>query len=227
MVENLFAYIALYTPLLPVLFFVLNWRKNFSSAPIRTIFLYCLLVDFGIGFATEYFHHVKSIRPALYASWTLFEYATFTYFIYLQLKNKSFKKFVVFISLAFLLFITVYYLTVKFKTIDSIPIGIETILILIFSFYFLYEELQDTTTLFIYYKPVFWVIFGITIYLAGSFFIYIYSESLSSHEGRKYWYITNIFAIIKNIFFSIAILIHAKAPKQKINYNNFDLSSLN
>ncbi|MGZ4036474.1 MAG: hypothetical protein ACXVPQ_01525 [Bacteroidia bacterium] len=99
--------------------------------------------------------------------------------------------------------------------IDSVPIGIETILILIFSFYYFYEQMQDTTNLFIYTRYPFWIVLGMVLYLSGSFFIYIYSSQLSQEEIRKYWIFTNIFSILKNIFFAIAIVVNASHSIQK------------
>jgi hypothetical protein len=113
------------------------------------------------------------------------------------------------------------------KGIDSIPIGVETIIILIFSFYYLYERMNDTTTLFIYNTYQFWIVLAIVLYLAGSFFIYIFASYLRNNdEISKYWIITNIFSILKNIFFAIAVYINAKPSKDSIRYD-LELRSLN
>lgn len=223
-IENLFSYLAVYSAFLPILLFLINWKKCTLSRPLWVIILYAFFVDFLLGYLSEVTH--KQVRITLYAGYTVFEYLAFAYFIFLHVKNKSFKKLVLVFSLVFFAFIVVYYLTVKYKHIDSIPIGIETIFILIFSFYYLYEELNDSSTLFIYNKATFWIIFGIIIYLAGSFFIYIYANTLTKEEARQYWYITNIFSILKNIFFCIGILLHSKSSNQKPNYR-LDFSSLN
>lgn len=225
-IENLFSYLAIYSAFLPILFFVLNWKKCRELRPLWVIVLYAFFVDFLISYAVDFVPH-KPLKISLYACFTFFEYLAFAYFIFLQVKRKAFKKFMLFASAVFLVFIISYYLTVKFRNIDSIPIGFETILILIYSFYYLYEEMNDSSTLFIYSKYTFWVIIGIVLYLAGSFFIYIFAGSfLTKAEIREYWFITNIFWIIKNVFFCIAILIHTKPSKNKLNYH-LDLSSLN
>lgn len=168
----------------------------------------------------------RPLKITLYASFTFFEYLFFTYYLFLQISNKFFKRLMTVASVFFCLFIVIYYLTVHFKTIDSVPIGIETILILVYSFYYLYTEMNDTTTLFIYNKPAFWVILGMVVYLAGSFFIYIASGYFPEQEIGKFWIITNVLAIIKNIFFCIAIFVHSKHSKDNQKYN-LELSSLN
>ena len=93
------------------------------------------------------------------------------------------------------------------------PIGFETILILIFSFYYLYEQMNDNQNLFIYSNYSFWVILGFMIYLAGSFFIYIFANQ--TQEAIKYWYFTNIFSILKDLFFIIALLLNAHGTVKK------------
>ncbi len=99
------------------------------------------------------------------------------------------------------------------KNIDSVPIGIETILILIYSFYYFYEQINDTSNLFIYITYQFWIVIGIMIYLAGSFFIYIFANHVDRQTLNQYWFLTNVFYVIKNILFVVAILIHVKQSK--------------
>ena len=64
--------------------------------------------------------------------------------------------------------------------------------------------------LFIYSRYSFWIVLGLMLYLAGSFFIYIYASQIPSAEVAKYWIFTNIFSIIKNLLFSIAILVNSR-----------------
>jgi hypothetical protein len=97
--------------------------------------------------------------------------------------------------------------------LDSVPIGVETILILLFSFYYLYEQMNENDTLFVYSKYEFWIVTGFMIYLAGSFFIYIFANQTA--EALSYWYFTNIFSILKNILFSIGIFVSWKKAKSK------------
>lgn len=75
--------------------------------------------------------------------------------------------------------------------------------------------MQDTTNLFIYSRYSFWIVLGIMLYLAGSFFIYIYSSQLPTKEIAKYWIFTNIFSILKNVFFAIAIFVNASQSVKK------------
>ncbi len=163
----------------------------------------------------------------LYEGLTLIEYLLFALFIYLLLKSKKIKFVVLIASFVYVVFHILYSLFYKVSFLGvSIPIGVETIFILVFSFYYLYEQMNDTFTLFIYTKPAFWVILGIVLYLAGSFFVYIFASYLTEDELAKYWVITNIFSILKNIFFCIAIYINAHPSKESLKYD-LEISSLN
>jgi hypothetical protein len=115
---------------------------------------------------------------------------------------------------------------VHVRGIDSIPIGVEAICILIFAFYYLYEQMKDVSTLFIYGRYHFWIVLGMMIYLAGSFFIYIYASQLPEKLVAQYWIFTNIFSIIKNIFFTIAIFVNGSqsTKKNKRAYPAFTLN---
>jgi hypothetical protein len=150
-----------------------------------------------------------------YAFTTLFEYSVFTFFISNSIVNRRFKRLIFTLSICFILFAIFYYTTANFKTLDSIPIGIESILVLIFAFYFFYEQINDPTLLFIYNDYRFWFIAGIMIYISGSFFIYIFANQIPRDERSVYLSFTYIFQGIMNVFFAIGILILGLQPKQK------------
>jgi hypothetical protein len=53
------------------------------------------------------------------------------------------------------------------------------------------------------------------IYLAGSFFIYIYGEQLENSEWKKIKHLPLVFYIIRALFFSVAIFVSAKSSAQR------------
>jgi hypothetical protein len=114
----------------------------------------------------------------------------------------------------FTLFAVFYYLFSCHKIFDSIPIGIEALLIIFFSFYYIYEKINDLESSFIYNIYSFWVALGFMVYLSGSFFIYLFAAQ--TKEVIKYWFITDILLVIKDIFFAIAIIVKARAVKKRI-----------
>jgi hypothetical protein len=124
--------------------------------------------------------------------------------------------------LLFVIFQTInFFYTVKNPIgIDTIPIGIETILVFIFIFYFLYEFFISTNTDYVYNHHCFWIAIGALVYLGTSFFIYILANNISKEIHDNVWYITYISEIIKNILFSVAIVVYAKNNKLKSNKKN-------
>jgi len=145
-----------------------------------------------------------------YSTFTIAEYLLFAVCFYSLIHNRKFKSGILFFSVCFTLFAILYSIFVKYRVLDSIPIGIETILILIYTFYFLYEQMGSVSQTLIYNKFSFWIVVGILIYLAGSFFIYIFAAQVDQETRGHYWIFSNIFTIIKYIFFSLAMFIKHK-----------------
>ena len=118
------------------------------------------------------------------------------------------------ISIFFVIFTTAYNIYTNFRSYDSIPIGIETILIFLFSFYYMYEETNDPTNIFLLSKFSFWVIIGFLIYLSGSFFFFIFANGMGEDLLYEYWFITNGFYSVMNVMFIIAVY---NKSKESIN----------
>jgi hypothetical protein len=114
----------------------------------------------------------------------------------------------------------------KVKLVDSVPIGVETIVILVFSYYFLYEKTNDTSTLYIYSTYPFWIVIGMVLYLSGSLFVYLFATILPEAEMHQYWALTNLLGFLKNIFFIVAIILNSKPPK-RMPPSDFEFSTLN
>lgn len=186
-----------------------------------------LLFDFAINLSLLNFIPFK-YHNNTYPVFTFIESLFFAGFFYSIIKKKSLKKLIVTITIIFSISLIVYYyysylLLQSPLALDSIPIGIETILIFVFSFFYFFEQMNDTTNLFIYSKPSFWAVLGILLYLSGSFFIYIFANQIDFKDLGKYWIITNIASIIKNIFFAVAIYIQANQSSKKSSKKNYNL----
>ncbi|MFN2439141.1 MAG: hypothetical protein ABR503_08070 [Chitinophagaceae bacterium] len=116
-------------------------------------------------------------------------------------------------SVFFAVFIVCYSSFGNAKGLDSVPIGIETILLFIYSFYYFYEQMNDVTGTFIYNKPSFWIIVGMMLYLGGSFFIYVFTNHIERQLLDQYWFLTYLFYILKNILFFIGLMFYTKKSK--------------
>jgi hypothetical protein len=138
---------------------------------------------------------------------TFFEYALFCFFLSNIIKSSLYKKIILFSIPAFALFQLIYLNYSADWHFDSIPTGIETILILIFSIYYLFEEVNNPSSPFIYNNYRFWIIAGFMIYLSGSFFIFLLINYISDSQIPFYWLFIDIFLMLKNIFFTIGIIV--------------------
>lgn len=147
--------------------------------------------------------------------YTLLEYSFFSYLFWVNTHSKTFKKLIIVVSLLFSLFQFFYITSVKFERLDSISIGIETILVFIYIFYFFYEFSKNTKGVFIYNHYGFWLAVGIMIYLGGSFFFYILINNLDENEVDKFGTMTYVADIIKNLLFAFSIYMYKKHPINK------------
>jgi hypothetical protein len=129
------------------------------------------------------------------------------------------------LSVCFFIFQVIYYFLPHKQKIDSVSIGFETIFIFVFIFFFLYEEFKDVKGSPIYENYFFWISIGLFIYLGGSFFIYLYANTLDDTELIKYWFFTYIVEIFKNLLFVSAIFVYSR-NSNKINNSNQALPNL-
>ena len=196
-----------------ILFFV---KPLFSNKVLLGICFYCLF-NSSANVLTTFLS--PQISYHILVLFTTIEYLIFAYLFSLIIENKGFRKIIIFLSLLFLIITIINFDFGKNKNFDSLSIGIETIFIMVYAFFYLYEQLNNLTDSFIYNRYHFWIAIGILIYLGGSFFIYIFADKVDSQILDDYWFLTYVFYIIKNIFFAIGIanlISQNKKPSTKL-----------
>ncbi|MCX6319289.1 MAG: hypothetical protein NTW29_18580 [Bacteroidetes bacterium] len=204
MLEKLFEHINTYLYLLlPFLFLIVKSRKRDNW----------ILTTYGIVFFLLLFFYYdipKSIISIAYQPfYTTVEYLFFASLFYLNLETKRYKKAILIFSSLFIIFQFCYILFIEKKRLDSIPIGIESILIFLFIIFFFIESINSTKGMFIYTNHCFWIAVGLLFYLGGSFFLNILGSTLSSEEFQKYWFFNYIADSIKTLFFALAFILVA------------------
>jgi hypothetical protein len=214
---------------LPIFFFLFFLKTSRKEKPLWIILCYVSL-NILISFSDPYTQSSPLLKIITYAFSTFYEYSLFTYFIWINIKSKKFRKFIAFASILFVIFLLIFYTNVKFIRLDSVPIGVESILILIFASYFFYEQVNNPQVLFIYNDYKFWIITAMMIFLSGSFFIYIFVNQIPKSELSQYWSFIQIFFLLMYILFSIGIIILGLKPNQKHhtkpkpNYHYLDIT---
>jgi hypothetical protein len=160
-----------------------------------------------------------------YQSWfTFVEYIAFALIFFYSIQSEGFKKLIIGLSTCFIIFQVIFTLTVKSTVLDSVPVGVETIVVFLFTFYFFYQEFKKENQLLIR-NPMFWISIGIFFYLAGSFFFNILANHMTQEEIDNYWYYTYLFDIVKNICIVIGFVIYK--PKNRMDalpYLDMDLN---
>jgi len=172
---------------------------------------------------------VKKIGQIYYYSfYTFLESLSFSLILLYNIQNKKAKILILISQFLFGVFQIVFLLKATLKILDSVPIGIETILIYICIFYFFYERFQNAKSEYIYNDHCFWISIGLMLYLGGSFFFYILADHMELNEAQKYWDVTFIIETVKNILFAVAILVYVKnknkerIPNQNLPYLDFN-----
>ena len=189
------------------------------------VLTYCIII-FLLNFYHNELYHSKVLRKAYLFLYTLVEYTTFTYLLFFNIASRKVRSLILIVSCLFTVFLVFFNFVITYRRFDSIPTGAETLLLLVFSIYFFYEQFKNSSTFYIYHHYCFWFTIGILIYLSGSFFIYVFADQLNSAELNEFWTFTYIVEIIKNIFFTIGLLIYArkpfaKPPKMDLPYLDF------
>ena len=210
-IENLFLFLIPCSELLFIILLLVFYKRTKTELGLWVIAAY-FLADMSLNYAIINNSSLKWERILL-TIYTLVEYSLFAWFLWLHIKNKTFKKGIILSIIAFIAFSFIYFSSVEYISLDTVPIGVETILILLFSFFYLYEQMNEPSSLFIYNKYAFWIIAGLMLYLAGSLFIYIFAYQVDPNVLHQYWLLTNVVSIIRNILVIIAILIYVKQQK--------------
>jgi hypothetical protein len=203
--------------LLPLSIYLLFYKRNKGLKP-RVIFFYCLysfLNDILIFWASN----VKNdaLLYKLLSSFTVIEYGLFSYFLYLIIENQKFKRFIVFISVGFILISIIAFIHYKNARFDSISASIEAIIIITFSIYYLYEQIDKPQISFIYLSYTFWFTFSFLIYLSGTFFLFIQSSDLPDQTRNSFWIINLICNLLKNVLFAVGFSIPKSKEKESFS----------
>ncbi|MEO8764528.1 MAG: hypothetical protein ABI416_09590 [Ginsengibacter sp.] len=195
------------------------YKTNTKEKSLRVVFYYILysILNEVLGY---YFHEIRSLKDALvlYAIFTVVEFSSFCLFYYYAVAEGKMKKAVLPIGTVFLLFACVDFFSFnKMTSIDSIAIGVETILVILMSIYYLAVQIKGDTNLFVYSTSNFWIVITFLIYLSGNFFLYIMASSMSDDKYYRdmYTIINSVFIVLKNILLSVAMLMKSSETANK------------
>lgn len=193
-----------YSFLLPLIGLFFYIRKIRISATIIVLATY-LAVFFVFN---HFFSEVKSVlgKKEYYFFYTLLEYFSLSTLILLSISDKIFRLVYAALSFLFTIFLIVFFFAVNIKRLDSIPIGIESIVLMILIIFYFYSQFKNISDQNIYDSFSFWIVLGILIYIGFTFFFNILSNSLDQNLFSKYYHYSFLGDILKNILFAVAII---------------------
>ncbi len=209
--------LSLFSVILPIILFVLFFKRN-KEGGLWVIFLYCMCSFFADG-AYRYFEHQPDYFFYIYSSFTIIEYTLFSLFIYLTFKEKVFKYILIICSLFFYGIAILNIIHKNQESFDSISASLESIMIIVYGIFFLYEQVKDPSIFYVYYSKKFWIIMAFLLYLSSTLFLFIYAATFTRPDQSTYWVINSVFDIIKNLLFAISFVMK-KDKKQSYSLEN-------
>lgn len=221
-IEKLFLYtlILSYLSITISAFFVSKKIKKIQLIIAIYGIFFCILVILWDYLPTR---NLKIVYQYFY---TTSEYLFFAYFLWYSIERLLFRKIIFALSLGFVLFQITHYLVTDQSKLDSVPVGIETILLFIFIFFLFLEYFQNKKPVSITTTYSFWISVGVLFYLGGSFFFNILANYMDQSYIDKYWYFTYIAETLKNIMFIVAVFVAAKGHQKKVNKEKTNLPYL-
>jgi len=200
--------------ILPIVVFLIFLKRNNKKGE-WVIFLYCIL-----SFITDQiygFLKAKNYTFSVFSSFTFVEYALFSLFIYLSLKEKAFKVILIICSAIFYGITIFTFAGKRIDSFDSLSASFEASLMIVYCIFFLYERMKDPAIFYIYYFKDFWIIIALLLYFSSTLFLFIYAATFTSQEHRNYWGINNIFDILKTVLFTISFIMKDNNKKQEFS----------
>lgn len=201
---------------MPLLIFLLFLKRNRTIWVKVLLFYVCFcFVNDSVLLPLDSVVYEEAIYNIL-SAFTIIEYSLFAFFLYSILINKIFKVVILFSTIGFYLFAILYFFTSPDESFDSLSASVESILIIAYCIFYLFDQMNKPQMIFIYQEPNFWFVVGFMVYLSGNLFLFIQANSLHSEIRANFWKI-NLFAnVTKNILFAIAFFI--KKDQLTLNY---------
>ncbi len=191
-----------------MIYFTKSKQSYFSLIAFYSF--YCIFSDLVLSKLS-----LKYLESELYSFrlFTIIEYSTITFFIFQLIESDLFKKLIKIGSIIFIIVSILDIYTSSFTSFDSLPSGLESILVLSYCLFFVYEKMTSTDFSF---NGTIWITIGLILFFSGTFFLFILSQNNFKDSSfiLTYGYIVAIFNIIKNLFITIGIFSESNKSKR-------------
>lgn len=179
--------------------------------------IYSLISAF---FLTKIIQSISNKEYLSYRIFTIVEGLSFMTIFYTIISSTKIKK-IIPILVSIFLIISLFDLSqTNAESFDSLPTVVECLILIALSIFYFYEQLTDSSSLFLYNTANFWIIVGVILFFSGSFFVFIYAQNNAHLPGfnTTFKLIMGISSLIENILFLIAFII-AKNESKSIKSN--------
>ena len=194
--------------LLPLALFF-SIKKKTNGLWLLAIYLfYSILTDLVLNkLSLKYFQS----EIYSYRLFTIIEFFLLSIYLFKELISSNYRTFIKISIIIFSLFVVFDLATGTLNEFDSIPTGVESILILSSSVLLLYERIIKNED---YNVSSIWISIGLVLFFSGTFFLFILSESNFNNSGfsKTYSYILASFKIISYCLFSVGMIFENKLP---------------
>lgn len=189
---------------------LLKRNKQDWTPVIFFYFLYSIVSDLFLDQISKKFLQTEIVSFRLF---TIVEFISFLIIFYKINFSISKKRIILQSSSLFFLSIIIDLLTNSIENFDSLPTGVESILILFYCILTLYEQISTGKPL--YSFPVLFA-FSLILFFAGTFFLFIMSQNNFENEefSNLYDYIVAISKILMTLLMSVGILASRKTETQ-------------
>ena len=191
---------------MPLTLFFFTKKKQGGLWFLAFYLFYSMLTDLVLNKLSLKFFNSEIYSYRLF---TIIEFIVLSAYLLKELNSDKFKLFIKISSLVFGAFVLFDLLTGTLNEFDSIPTGVESILILCSSLLVLYERIIKNEE---YNVSSIWISIGLVLFFSGTFFLFILSESNfnDSAFSETYSLILASFKIISYILFTIGITLENK-----------------
>ncbi len=210
----------------------LFYHRKIRDPRVIVIIVY-IVYSFCTDVLTKYLDEngliTATFENTSFSLFTIVEFCSFSLFFYFTLLAfPLLRNIIIVIILMFVIFcvINLYFQFNRNDNLDTIPVTFQAIFIMSMCLVYFFEQIRTPNSLFIYSTSEFWIVTSILVYLAGTFFIFIYSSNLTKEEFFEYWSINYVFNTIKNILFGLALFIEGRKHKQRVNKDSLDYYSV-
>jgi uncharacterized membrane protein YgdD (TMEM256/DUF423 family) len=191
---------------MPLTLFFFSKKKQGGLWYLAFYLFYSMLTDLVLNKLSLKFFDSEIYSYRLF---TVIEFIVLSVYLLKELNSDNFKLYIKISSIVFGAFVLFDLITGTLNEFDSIPTGVESILILSSSLLVLYERIIKNEE---YNVSSIWISVGLVLFFSGTFFLFILSESNfnDSAFSETYSFILASFKIISYILFSIGIALENK-----------------